>query len=131
MTKVIKTNAKQVTKKTVRKIGDLAAAKEAARKTPQQRALDSLVAWIGTKSALADVAQVSRVAVSRWFSRGVIGKEAALLLSLVKDCPLTFVQMRPDLRKYEFPADVTKAAKTAARDSNTVVRDILRARKAG
>ena len=103
---------------------------EAKQARAKQRALDSLVFWAGSKSELAAIAQVSRVAVSRWFSRGVIGKEAALLLSLVKGCPLEFRAMRPDLRGYEFTPDAVRAAKVAARDSNRYLQERARKQRA-
>lgn len=97
-----------------------------ARKKREATALRRLVEWAGSQAALADAAQVSRVAVNRWFAAGQVGKDSAHVLSFVRGCPVALGDMREDLRGYEFSRAQIKEARERAREGS----DALRARRA-
>jgi hypothetical protein len=64
----------------------------------RRKALDDLVAYYGgNKTQLALAFNVSRNAVSYWFTRGRIGRKSAELLDTM-GIPFTKEQVRPDIK---------------------------------
>lgn len=66
-----------------------------------ERILNKLVTWRGgSQVELARTADVSRVAVFRWRKTGRVGRVSAFVLSQLPGCPLTFAQIRPDVKNF-------------------------------
>lgn len=97
--------------------------RSAARAKREEAAIRKLIVWAGSQAALADAAGVSRVAVNRWIAAGQVGKESALTLSLMKNCPVTLADMREDLKGYEFPKGTVKASKERAAEGYRKLRE--------
>ena len=62
-----------------------------------QTSLNLLLAHFGTKAEMARQVNMSRNAVSYWFSRGRVGRIAAKNFGSMKSVPFTKEQLRPDI----------------------------------
>jgi hypothetical protein len=60
-------------------------------------ALHALLAHFGTKAEMARQASMSRNTVSYWFTRGQVGRQAAIKFGKMKSVPFTKEQLRPDV----------------------------------
>lgn len=62
-----------------------------------QKAMDLLLAHLGSKAEMARQAKMSRNTVSYWFTRGQIGRVAAKKFGSMKAIPFTKEELRPDI----------------------------------
>jgi hypothetical protein len=65
-----------------------------------QNALDSVHAHFGSKAEMARKAGMSRNAVSYWFTRGQIGRIAALKFGKMRSIGMTKEDLRPDIKDW-------------------------------
>jgi DNA-binding transcriptional regulator YdaS (Cro superfamily) len=62
--------------------------------------LEKLLAYFGTKAEMARKANMSRNAVSYWFSRGQLGRLAAVKFARIKALGVTKEDLRPDIKDW-------------------------------
>lgn len=57
--------------------------------------------FAGNKAQLAASVGVSRNAVSFWFSKGLVGRESAMLIDKDKTIPMSKEELRPDIKAWD------------------------------
>lgn len=62
-----------------------------------KEALDQLLAHFGTKAEMSRKAGMSRNAIGLWFTRGQVGRKAAIKFGKNKVINMTKEDMRPDI----------------------------------
>lgn len=65
-----------------------------------QQALERVYSHFGTKAEMARRAGMSRNAVSYWFTRGQIGRAAAIKFGKIKDIGMSKESLRPDIKNW-------------------------------
>jgi len=74
--------------------------KDLTLKAACQQALELVHAHFGTKAEMARKAGMSRNAVSYWFTRGQIGRAAAIKFGKIKALGMSKEDLRPDIKDW-------------------------------